>query len=110
MSKNLHEAIRLQSEKRKEWIREMKGKRLQGIAEGMSRTVDLANSSFVSFSERNQCPVTHRSLIAKEEKENSSCQVCQRVVGKRKERENGNVARTKQELKRKRRERKWRTC
>ena len=34
--KNLDEAIRLQFEKRQEWIREVKGERLQGIAEGES--------------------------------------------------------------------------
>ena len=32
MSKNLDETARLQSEKRQEWIREIRGERLQGIA------------------------------------------------------------------------------
>ena len=32
MSKNLEETVRLQSEKREEWIREIRGVRLQGIA------------------------------------------------------------------------------
>ena len=35
-SKNLDETVRLQSEKRQEWIREIKEERLQGIAEGTS--------------------------------------------------------------------------
>ena len=34
MPKNLDETVRLQSEKRQEWIREIRGERLQGIAEG----------------------------------------------------------------------------
>ena len=33
MSKNLYDTVRLQSEKRREWIREIRGERLQGIAE-----------------------------------------------------------------------------
>ena len=36
MAKNLDETVRLQSEIRREWIREMRGERLQGIAEGAS--------------------------------------------------------------------------
>ena len=36
MSKNLDETVRLQSEKREVWIREIRGERLQGIAEGAS--------------------------------------------------------------------------
>ena len=36
MSKNLDEIVRLQSKKRQEWIREIRGKRLQGITEGAS--------------------------------------------------------------------------
>ena len=32
MSKNFDETVRLQSEKRQEWIREIRGERLQGIA------------------------------------------------------------------------------
>ena len=36
MSKNFDETVRLQSEKREEWIREIRGERLQGIAKGAS--------------------------------------------------------------------------
>ena len=36
MSKNFDETVRLHSEKREEWIREIRGERLQGIAEGTS--------------------------------------------------------------------------
>ena len=45
MSKNFDETVRLQSQKRQEWIREIGGKRLQGIAEGTSIATRLANSS-----------------------------------------------------------------
>ena len=68
MSKNFDETVRFQSEKRQEWIREMRGKRLQGIAEGASSTPRLARSSAGSFPWRNDCPGTHCSLIEQEEK------------------------------------------
>ena len=59
VSKNLDETLRLQSEKRQEWIQE----RLQGIAEGASRAPSLVSSSAASFPGRNECPGTHCSLI-----------------------------------------------
>ena len=49
VSKNLDVTVRFQSEKKKEWIREVRGERLQGIAEGMSSASRLAISSAVSF-------------------------------------------------------------
>ena len=67
MSKNFDEAVRLQSEKRQEWIREIKGDRLQGIAEGASTAPRLASSSAASFPGRNECLGTHCSLIEQEE-------------------------------------------
>ena len=76
VSKNLDETVRLQSEKRREWIREIKGERLQGIAEGASRAPRLASSSDASFPGRNKCPGTLCSLIEQEEREHSSCQIC----------------------------------
>ena len=49
-SKNLDETVRLQSEKREEGKREIRGERLlQGIVEGTSSTPRLANSSAASF-------------------------------------------------------------
>ena len=42
VSKNLNETVRLQSEKRKEWIREIRREGLQGIAEGTSSALRLA--------------------------------------------------------------------
>ena len=74
MSKNFKETVRLQSEKREEWIREIREERLQGIAEGTSSAPRLASSSAESLPRRNECPGTHCSLIEKEEREDSSCQ------------------------------------
>ena len=69
MSKNLDETVRLQSEKRQEWIREIRGERLQGIAEDSSSAARLASSSAASFPGRNECPGTHCSLIEQNEGE-----------------------------------------
>ena len=69
VSKNLDEAVRLQSEKRREWIR---GERLQGIAEGTSNVPRLASSLAASFPGKNQCPRTHCNLIEQENREDSS--------------------------------------
>ena len=69
MSKYFEETVRLQSEIRREWIREIRGERLQGIAEGASSAPRLASSSAVSFPGRNECPGTHCSLIEQEERE-----------------------------------------
>ena len=78
MSKNFDETVRLQSEKKEEWIQEIKEERLQGIAEGASSAPRLASSSAASFPGRNECPETQCSLI-EQERENSSCQICHRV-------------------------------
>ena len=43
MSKNLDEIVRFLSKKRREWIRETKG-RLLAVAKGMSSALHLANS------------------------------------------------------------------
>ena len=77
--------LRLQSGTKKEWIREIRGERLQGIAEGMSSTPLLASSLAASFRGRNECLETHCSLIEREEREDSSCLICQRDGGKRKD-------------------------
>ena len=63
MSKNFDETLRLQFEIRKKWIQEIRGERLQGIAEGASSAPRLASSSAASFSGRNECPGTHCNLI-----------------------------------------------
>ena len=78
MSKNLDETVRFQSEIRREWIREIRGERLQGIAEGAISAPRLASPSVVSFPGRNECPGTHCSLI-EQKREDSSCQICHRV-------------------------------
>ena len=79
VTKNLDETVRLQSEKRQEWIRQVGGKRQQRIADGTSSAGRLANSSGASFPERNGCPGTYCCLIVKGEREDSSCQIFQRV-------------------------------
>ena len=97
MSKNFDETVRLQSEKREEWIREIREERLQGIAEGTSSAPRLASSSAASFPGRNECPGTHCNLIEQEKREDSSCQICQRDCGKKKDGEDDRVVRTEQE-------------
>ena len=79
MSKNFDEIVRLQFEKRDEWIQEIIGKRLQGIAEGASSAPCLASLPAASFPARNKCPGSHCSLIEQEEREHSSCQICHRI-------------------------------
>ena len=59
MSKNFDETVRLQSEKREDWIQE----RLQGIVEGASSAPRPGTSSAASFPGRNECPGTHCNLI-----------------------------------------------
>ena len=71
MSKNLDETVCLQSEKREEWIREIRGERQQGIAEGRSSAPRLASSSAESSPGRNERLGTHYSLIELEKRENS---------------------------------------
>ena len=78
-SKNFDEKVRFQSKKRKEWIRETRGERLQGIAEGASSAPGLASSSAALFPGTNECPGTHCSLIEQNEREDSFCQICQRL-------------------------------
>ena len=104
MSKYFDETVRLQSEKRREWIRQVRGERLQGIAEGASSAPHLASSSAASFPGRNECLGTHCSLIEQEEREDSSCQICHKVCDKRKDRGEDRVARTERESDRRRRE------
>ena len=77
-AKNLDETVRLQSEKRQEWTREIKRERLQGIAHGTNSALRLASLSAALFPGTNECPVTHCSLIEQEKKEDSSCQISRR--------------------------------
>ena len=103
MSKNFDKTVCLQFMKREEWIRYLREERLQGIAEGTSSTARLATSSVASFPGRNECPGTHCILI-KQEIVDSSCQVCDRVSGKRKDGGKDRVARTERESGRGRKE------
>ena len=57
VSKYFDETVRLQSEKRREWIREITGEKLQGIAEGASSAPSPASSSAASFPGRNEGPL-----------------------------------------------------
>ena len=72
MSKNFDVTVCLQSEKRREWIQEIREDRIQGIAEGTSSAPYQASSSAMSFPGKNECPGTHCSLIEQEEREDSS--------------------------------------
>ena len=103
MSKYFEETVRLQSEKRREWIREIRGERLQGIAEGANSAPRLASSSAASFPGGNECPGTHCSLI-EQEREDSSCQICHKVWDNRKGGGEDKVARTERESDRRRKE------
>ena len=85
VSKNLDETVRLESEKREEWIRELRRGRLQEVTQGTSSAPRLASSSAVSFPGRDECPETHCSLIEQEGREDSSCQICHKVWDKRKD-------------------------
>ena len=85
VSKYFEETVRFQSEIRREWIREIRGEKLQEIAEGASSALRLASSSAASIPGRNECPGTHCSLIEQEEREDSSCQISHRVWDKRKD-------------------------
>ena len=69
VSKNFGERVRLQSEKRDGWKREIKGERLQGTRVGTSSAPRLASSSAASFPGRNKCPGTHSCLIEQEDRE-----------------------------------------
>ena len=53
---------------------EIRGERLQGIAEGTSNAPRLASTSAELLPRRNHCPGPYCSLIEQEERENSSCQ------------------------------------
>ena len=109
MSRNLGETVRLQSEKRQEGIREIRGERKQEIAEGATSAPRLASSSAASFPGRYECPGTPCSLIELKESKDSSCQICHRVRGRRKDRGEDRVARTERESDSRRREKKWQT-
>ena len=62
VSKNFDETVRLQSEKKQDWIRKIRKERLQGIEESASSAPRLASSSAASFPGRNE-PGTHCSLL-----------------------------------------------
>ena len=108
MSKNFNETVRLQSEKRQEWIREIREERQEGITEGAS-SGPRHGSSAESFSVRNECLGTHCSLIEHEDREDSFFQICQKFEVEKKDGGEDRVARTQRES-HSRREEKWQTC
>ena len=63
MTKNFDETVRLQSEKREQWIQEIRGERPQRIAEGASSAPCLASSSAALFPGRNKCPGTQGTVV-----------------------------------------------
>ena len=106
VSKNLDQTVRLQSEKRQEWIR---WERLHGIVEGASSAPRVASSSVALFPGRNECQGTHCSMI-EQKREDSSYQICQKVWGRRKDGGEDRMAMTEWESDRRRRKEKWQTC
>ena len=72
MLKNLDETVRLQSEKREECMREIRGEKLHGIAEGASSAPRLVSSSAAPLPGRNECPGTHCSVIEQEREARSA--------------------------------------
>ena len=86
LSKNLDETVRLQSEKRRERIREVRGERLQGVAEGSSSAPRLASSSVALFPGRNECPGTHCSLIEQKDRDPARSPAEFEIKGKMEER------------------------
>ena len=99
--KNFDETVRLQSERREEWIREIREERLQGIAEGDSTAPRPASSSAAPLPGSNECPGNHRSPTEQEEREDSSRQ---RDRGRRKDEGEDRAVRTEQEPAKRRRE------
>ena len=53
MCQSFDETVCFQSEIKQEWIQEIRGERLQGIAEGTSSAFCLASSSATSLPRRN---------------------------------------------------------
>ena len=110
MSKNFDETACLQSEKRQEWIREIRGERLQQIAEGKSTAPRLASSLAALFPRRNKCLGTHCSLIVQEERERHFLPDLPQSLRKSKDGREDRVARTERESDSRRREVKWQIC
>ena len=104
-SKNFDETVASSPRKDKSGFE----KDYKGFTESSSSASRLASSSTGSFLGKNECPRTRCSLIELE-KEDSSCQICHRVSGKRKDGGEDRVARTERESDRRRKEEKWQIC
>ena len=92
--------MHLQFEKREEWIRKIKGEKLQGTAE--SRAPRLASTFAASFPERNKCPATHCSPIVQKERE-VAVRSAKEIEVNRKDGVEDSVTSTEQELKKRKR-------
>ena len=73
-SKNLDETVCFQSEKKEYLIREIRGDKLQEIADGTSSAPHLASSSASRSPGETSVRGPYCSLIEQEEIEDSSCQ------------------------------------
>ena len=108
MSKYFVETVRLQSEIKREWIREIRGDRdYKGL-----RRAKVAHPVWPAHQPCRYPGETsvYCSLIEQKEREDSSCQICHRVWDKRKEGGKDRVANTERKSDSRRREEKWQTC
>ena len=106
MSKNFDETVRLQSEIRREWIRQVRKEKLQGIAQGASRApVWLAHQPRRSLGE-----TSVRGPIVVQQNRRREKTVSARSATEFEIRGKDRVARTERESDRRRREEKWQTC
>ena len=104
MSKNLDDTLPLQSKKRKYWIQEVRGKRLQGTAKSRSNAYCLPSLSASSLLGKNRCLETHCSLTVMENRKDGDCLMRQKSCGKIKDGGEKSLARTEQESERRKRE------
>ena len=79
MSKNFDEKVRVQYQKRQEWIREMEERDYRGLQRARVALPVWPAHQPRRFPGETSGQKIHCSLIAQEEKEDSSCQICHRV-------------------------------
>ena len=76
MSKKFDNILRLQSDRRKKWVQEVRRERLHGTVYGWSSALRLASSSLGCVIPRpNEGPGIHCRLIVEKERKDSSCQI-----------------------------------
>ena len=84
MLKNLDETVHLQLGKKKSIYKRSQERDYKGLQKTGVVHPHLASLSAASYLRGNECPGTHCSLILKGKTEDSSCQICQRVFGEKK--------------------------